>query len=302
MSAKHRESSKDCRNSLLKTHILPHFENKIIAEVSPSDIGDFLKQLRGKVSSATQLQVFKTLQLMFEIARQYDYVEQSPVRPLVHKPDHQRLEKPTLTAEQIKSVLLRMPQTERLYVMLLAVTGIRMGEGLALRWLDFNESTRELTITHTIYKRKLREPKTKTSKGKLRLHPMIVRLLIEHRAQSNFRDETDFIFCRLDGSPMAQEVVRMHMHKAMDDSEINRLPYQHGFHIFRHSAGTMLYDLLGDMERVQTALRHADRNMTAQYVHSQQAIEGAELLTEAILGNAEPFFALDVTKNPQRVH
>jgi integrase len=303
VSAKHRESTIDGRNSFLKHHLMPFFGSKVMAEISPSDIGDFLRSIRGRLSTASQLQMFSLLHLMFEIARQYDYVKQNPVRPLVHKPDHERVEKPTLTTEQIRGILLGMPENERLFVTLLAVTGIRMGEGLALRWLNFNAAERELTITHTLYKGKLRPPKTITSKGKLRLHPVIVRLLDAHRQWSDFQEETDFIFARPCGIPFCQEVVRDHMHKAMDNIGIKRVRRHHGFHIFRHSAGTLLFDLLGDMGQVQSALRHRDVATTRIYVHSEQpVIEGVELLTEAILGNAEGIFASSVTQSVETIN
>jgi len=40
---------------------------------------------------------------MFDIASQYDLIEHSPVRPKLHKPEMPRVEKPTLTAEQIRA-------------------------------------------------------------------------------------------------------------------------------------------------------------------------------------------------------
>lgn len=303
-SAKHRQSTLDCRGSLLKHHIAPYFDKKVLGEISPSDIGDLLQKERAKVSGSTLHQLFSLLKLIFEIARQYDYVEQNPVRPLVHRPDFQRQEKATLTVSQIRDVLLRMPGDERLYCLLLAVTGMRMGEGLALRWLNFNASERELTITHTLYKGKIRPPKTMTSKGRLRLHPAVVRLLSEHKQQSDFQDEDDYIFSRPSGEPLCKDSVRLHLRKAMDQSGIKREPFLHGFHIFRHSAGTLLYDLLGDMDQVQSILRHADKATTSIYVHSQQqpVIEGMELLTEAILGDMESFCDSSVTLKSQRVN
>jgi len=62
---------------------------------------------------------------------------------------------------------------------------------------------------------------------------------------------------------------------------------QHGFHIWRHTAGTLLSEKVGDLRQVQSFLRHADDSMTKRYVHSEEsAILGAEAVAEAIFGEA----------------
>jgi len=108
-------------------------------------------------------------------------IEKSPVRPKLHKPEIVKVEKPTLNPSQTRKVLSHLTnEQERLFALLLAVTGMRFGEGLALRWMDFKPQTFELSINHTLYREKLKEPKTKGSKAKLRLAPQIVESLMAH--------------------------------------------------------------------------------------------------------------------------
>ncbi|HXG65596.1 MAG TPA: tyrosine-type recombinase/integrase [Blastocatellia bacterium] len=101
----------------------------------------------------------------------------------------EKVEKPTLRAAQVINLLAAIPnEQERLFALLLAVTGMRMGEALALRWLDFNAATGELTIAHTLYRQRLKRPKTEGSIGVLRLDPRIGALLLAHMQGSAFQN------------------------------------------------------------------------------------------------------------------
>lgn len=255
--------------------------------ITSGDISDFLDSLRGKVSANTHQHLYGLLHLMFDLAQQYDLIEQSPVRPKLHKPEVRRVEKPTLTALQIRAVLAELTEHERLFALLLAVTGVRMSEALALRWIDFDAQRLEFVINHTLYRRKLKSPKTESSRRPLRLHPAIAALLATHREMSSFQSDNDLIFCRKNGRPLSLSALRSHLYQAMDKAKIKRRKGQFGFHIFRHSAGTLFYARSRDLKLVQSTLGHADISTTSDiYVHINDRIprEGVDLLTEKILG------------------
>jgi integrase len=77
----------------------------------------------------------------------------------------------------------------------------------------------------------------------------------------------------------------------MDEAKITRLKGQHGFHIFRHSAGSILYKRSRDLKMVQGALRHADIATTSGvYIHLDDEVlsEGTELLMTEIFGVGAP--------------
>jgi len=116
-------------------------------------------------------------------------------------------------------------------------------------------------------------------------------LLAAHRQQSAFDGDTDFIFCRKDGRPPNHSALRNHLAKAMKAVGIIQIKGQHGFHIFRHSAGTLIYSKSRDLKLVQGTLGHADISTTSDiYVHLDDRIiaEGTEILAAEILGNCDP--------------
>ena len=66
----------------------------------------------------------------------------------------------------------------------------------------------------------------------------------------------------------------------MDRAGIKRIKSQHGFHIFRHSAGTIIHKLTKDGFQSKEMLGHADIKTTEVYVHPDEELQcaTAELL------------------------
>lgn len=298
--AKYQISTIEHCNSLVKNHLLPFFGQKKMVEVTPSDISGFLKSKQSAVSDNTMQKFYGLLHLMFDIAHQYDLIMQNPVRSKLHKPEMERVEKPTLRATEVRAILAQLPEQEQLFALLIAVTGMRMGEALALRWMDFDATRSELSISHTLYRLRLKSPKTESSMRSIRLVPVIAELLASHRRQSAFQADTDFIFYRADGRPLNANVVRRLLYKAMDAAEIKRVKGQYGFHIFRHTAGSLLYAKSRDLKLVQNTLGHSDISTTSDiYVHLDDKVmsEGTEILAGEILGKRD----LSVTHESEMV-
>ena len=88
-------------------------------------------------------------------------------------------------------------------------------------------------------------------------------------AAAPFDRPGDFVFCRPDGRPYDPDVVREWvLYPAMDRLKIERTPGAYGFHLFRHSAGSRLHTLTGDIKLVQETLGHARASTTSDiYVH-----------------------------------
>ena len=293
MQGKHQISTVDMRNSLVQTHLLPFFGEMEMRQIEPTHIADFLDLKQPKYTDSTMRALYSVLRLLFDLAEHYDLIEKSPVRPKRHRPKLERISKPTLTAKQIRDVIGHLSdEEERLLVLLLAVTGMRVQEAMALRWLDFDAEGCGLAINHTLYKGKIKPPKTETSVNRLKLHPSMAGLLLSHKHRSPFQKGDDFIFCLPNGEPLNYWSCLGRFHKAIEAAGITRARGKHGFHILRHSAGTLLYERSRDLKLVQGTLRHADISTTSDlYVQLTDKVlqEGTEMLTDEILANCDLF-------------
>jgi integrase len=291
---RHEISTLDHRNWMLEVHLLPYFGSKLMRDIRPSDISKFMLSKstdKANYSANTLSAFYAALRVIFDLAQQNDVIDKSPVRPKLHKPESAKVEKPVLTVMQIRDVLANLndPQ-ERLLMLLLAVTGMRIGEGLALRWMDFNAESCQLSINHTLYKGKLKEPKTKGSKARLLLTARMAGLLLAHQDSSSHPEAHHYIFCRKKGEPLEASSLRNHLYEAMEKAGIEVVKGKYGPHIFRHSAGTLLYEKSRDLKLVQGALRHSDISTTSDiYVHLGDKVlgEGSEILDAEIIGVVE---------------
>src|SRR5256885_2756761 len=131
-----KRSTVDSYGSVLRHHLLPVFEKKRLDEITPAELSTFFDELGRKVSTKFILNIYAQLRVMFEVAVEYDLIEVSPVRRKLHRPRHQATKKPALSAEQIRAVLDDVPVNWKAFFVYLALTNLRIGELLALQWLN----------------------------------------------------------------------------------------------------------------------------------------------------------------------
>ena len=259
-----KQSTVDSYGSVLRHHVLPVFERKRLDEITPTDLSLFFDGLAQKLSTKFILNIYALLRVMFEVAVEYDLIEINPVRRKLHRPRHQDKKKPALSAEQIRVFLDNVPLLWKAFFLCLALTNLRIGELLALQWGDVDWNDRKLRNSKSVYRGRLLHS-TKTD-GELSKHlpETLFRVLEWHRQRSQHKSDSDFLFCKFDGSPCDPNFVRDSvLYPAMDRAEIERGPRTHGFHIFRHSAGSIIHRKTGSMKLAQIQLGHADMGTTA---------------------------------------
>lgn len=277
--------------SMIKKHLMPVFGSMRMAEITPGHMTDFFDALRRQVSPKYAANLYALANTMFELAYQYEVIPSKPLRSLLHKPQYEIEEKPVLPVETVRAVISDLDGANRLLVIVLSVFGIRLGEGLALRWLDVDFDGARLAINHSLWRGSLKSPKTKASERKFHIPQSLLNLLFEHQAASPFKASEDFIFCNSAGQPLDPDNLRHRvLYPVLDRLGIKREDRRHGFHIFRHTAGTMLYAKTGNMKLAQEALGHAQMSTTSNiYLHNERVVAdtATEVLVDAILGNCD---------------
>jgi integrase len=128
-------------------------------------------------------------------------------------------------------------------------------------------------------------PKTKASAKTRNLSDLLVTAFRVQQLNSDFTQPDDFVFVRRDGSPYDRDWVRESvLYPALDAAGIERKPRQHGFHLFRHTCGSILYALTGDIRLAKDALAHSRISTTSDiYVHTGEvSAEVAEMVGREI--------------------
>ena len=263
-------------DSMLKSLVLPSLGAKTVDQITPVRLSQLFKAAREKYSSKYQLNLYSLLKVMFEVAREFELIEQSPVKPKLHKPKHERKEKKAYTVEQVRAIVANFPEEHEVLALVAAMTGVRLGELLAFRWQDFDGTA--IHVKHSSWRGQLQSPKTEGSKNRIPLTPGIAELLAERQGRAE-----EYIFSRPDGRPLdADHMRRQVLYPALRAAGIEILPRQNGFHAFRHTAGSLLYELTRDLQMVKGFLRHSRIATTSDiYLHVNESVQGEATATLA---------------------
>jgi integrase len=280
-------------DSMIKTHILPAFGGKLMTEITPADVTDFFDRVRRDVSSKYAANLYALLNTMFEVACQYDIIGKKPIRSKLHKPKVETPEKPTLPIEEVQRIVDSLEGGHQMLIIMLFIFPVRLGEALALRWLDMDIEAQELHIRNALWQGQLKSKlKTKATGRMFHIPEPLVDLLRVYREQSEFNGPEDYIFCNSAGQPFDPDNLRHRvLYPAMDKVGIKREKRSYGFHIFRHTAGSVLHDRTGNLKLVQETLGHSRISTTADiYVHPDKAVAqtATRILSQVVLGKCDP--------------
>lgn len=157
--------------------------------------------------------------------------------------------------------------------------------------MDFESQT--LYVRHNLWRGKLGSPKTNASKRELHLPRLLAGVFEYHRAKSAYTQPEDLVFSKVDGSPFDPDHLRREvLYPTLDSLGIVHGNREYGFHIFRHSAGSILHNATRDAKLVQNTLGHSRVSTTLDiYVHvdPKAAEQGTELLAKEIIGDCNLF-------------
>jgi len=283
---KYKPSTLYAYENQLDLYVEPVIGSSLLKYLGPRDMTDLLDKARGTgIGDKTLLNLYRLLCRFFSVAVAYGEMAKLPLVAELHRPSWSPKEKPVLEPEQIAKVLANIPDKHIPVCAVIAMLGLRIGEALAIKWNRLDLDKRILTVDQAFSRGVLTTPKTKSSFRRIYLPEPLVIILSWHRQHCVFTEGDDFVFCGQDGSALNHDSLRRTvLYKAMDKAGIQREKFNHGFHIFRHSAITMLYRLTGDLKRAQGFARHSRISTTADtYVHSDPVeSESTEMVAASI--------------------
>jgi integrase len=211
-----------------------------LSEVSPLLIMDFLKQGSAAGLKPKSLQnLYVLLQKMLNLAVALELLNSNPIQR-VPKPKVERIEKPALSPGQVKDIADNMPENLKALLVLLYLTGLRIGEALALKWSDVDFEQSKLYIRRSVWHGKEQTPKSRRSIRAKHLLGRLKRILQSHRELCVSGQPEDYLFVNGAGRSYDPDDLRRRvLYPAMDKAGIERnVARSYGFHLFRHSAGT----------------------------------------------------------------
>ena len=200
-----------------------------------------------------------------------------------------------VTPQEAWSIICRMEPFGRLMTLMIAVTGLRIGEVLALKWKHVDWSRFRIHVVSNFVRSKFGEPKSAASKKPVVLHSLVMGLLRNWRETTAYAGDKDFVFAsgRLKGKQPRVPNMLVEDHLRPAAKQVIEIPAGHrfGFHNLRHALTSFLVEIGTDSKTIQDMLRWADPSILLKvYAHSRmdKRMEAQAKMIEAMGLNEEP--------------
>jgi integrase len=190
--------------------------------------------------------------------------------------------------EQLAAVLAMAPESYKLLFEVLATTGLRISEGIALQRLHFqlDGSTPEVCVRRAIVRGRVEPPKTKYGRREVALPDSLVYRLRSHFADTANQDSTALVFTNRSGNVLEYgNLLRRHLKPIVE--EVNA-PWA-GFHTFRHTFASLHLSRGTNLLQLSRALGHHSAAFTlSRYTHLLPGDEAPALDLDPLLPVAAP--------------
>lgn len=284
----------------LRVHLHPALGDLSLREISRERIQAMLNaKLAGGLGWATVHHLQCALSKILGTAAEWGYIETNPVR-MTRLPRRLRERQRTvLTPEQLRLLLSKLPEPSRSLVLLLVVTGLRIGELLALRWRHVDFGAALLRVEQTVYDGHFDEPKSRHGMRLIPLGSLGVELLSSRYAAAR-SDSAALVFSSGRGTVLDRHTLLSRQlkpaAKELGFGNVN-------WHLLRHSNAT-LHDSIGTpLGTVQALLGHSSSEITRQvYLHSltEDRRSAVEKLEALVIGpKSDPSFGFEQQLRPK---
>jgi integrase len=268
-----------------------------LKEIERTDYQKWINQLRESYTEGTVRRIHSIMNsALNDAVHEFRILRENPItRITVPKDNRDEKEVKFFTLQELEMFLeeLKAPQKNAKYqhsiqyfvlFTLLARTGIRIGEALALTWDDIDLEDKKLTINKTLVyptnsKPYLSTPKSKKSKRSIGLDNHTVQLIKKHRINRNEvylrymnykKADTNIVFHQHEGRWLRTNVVREYFKEVCKRTNLPVLSP----HALRHSHAVHLLEAGASLKYVSERLGHSSIKITADtYLHVTQKIE-----------------------------
>ena len=275
-----RENTRDEYRRLIVNYARPYFSSKVkLIDVTTFQLARFVDWLadedeQGKrLSDSTIANIVIPLRAALTTANREGLIRHNPSQGLTlpHREevedDEDEDEIKVFSREQLAGVLAMAPESYKLLFEVLATTGLRVSEGIALQRLHFqiDGSTPEVCVRRAIVRGRVEPPKTKYGRREVALPTPLVYRLRAHFAAQEDQDSTALVFTNRDGNLLEYgNLLRRHLKPIVE--EVNAA--WAGFHTFRHTFASLHLSRGTNLLQLSRALGHHSAAFTlSRYTH-----------------------------------
>ena len=271
--------------SFLRVHLAPYFGETVLERIGRAEVEGFVaaKRREGKATKSV-LNYLGLLHSIFAYAERRGLARGNPVklvdkpRPGGADPDIRFLDEAELDA-LIAAVPddARGPMERSLYIGA-AMTGLRQGELLGLRWRDIDWSAGRVRVRQSYVRGEFGTPKSKRSSRSVPLADRVAGEFDRHFKRSAYQQDDDLVFCHPQtGKPLDRSRLTKRFKAAARRAGIRDVR----FHDLRHTFGTRMAGAGVPLRTLQEWMGHRDFKTTLIYADYQPSAGEAELVERA---------------------
>lgn len=315
-----KKTSYDTILDSIRLYVIPELGNYQLTQLTPTILQEHINNMSKKYSLRTVKKAFDVLNGSLDYALKMDYININPMTKVI---------KPTESGVAVKKKKILFLDNEDLnalyneskrlntkefringsvgkpvygvianQIILIAYTGLRISEALALKWCDYNENDKTLTISKNlvlvidrnknsetymkkIYELQENDGKTVNSIRQLPLCDRAIEQLAIIKSKNKSVSENDFIFQTSTGKHPSQANMTRTLSSMLlrSGGKIEKC----GLHALRHSYGSYLLSKKVDLKTISVLLGHSDFRLTAQIyldVTNQQLVDAVDVLNK----------------------
>jgi len=262
---------------IIKRHLGPHFATMPLEKIRPKHVESYITvKLRDGLAVKTVTNHLNLAHGVFRFAMKRGWATSNPVaatdRP---RAPHVDPDIRFLSAEELEALLRAVPtddvfgQTDYVLYMLAAMTGLRQGELVALRWRDIDWAAGVVRVRRSYSRGEWGTPKSRRSSRAVPLADRVAAELDRHFRRSAYRTDDSLVFCHPhSGDPYDASSLRHRFYAAMKAAGMGEKRGRNGgitFHSLRHTFGTRMAAVGVPMRTLQEWMGHRDFTTTLIY-------------------------------------
>ncbi len=281
--------------SLVRVHLVPFFGTHTLDRIGRREIEAFITYMtRSGRSTKTTRNALGILHSIFEYARREEWIQSNPCtlvdKPRMHEndPDIHFLE-----PEEVEALLRGVPdddlgRVERPMYLAAAMTGMRQGELLALRWRDIDWPARRVRIRRSFVRGEFGTPKSKRSSRSVPLADRLAGELDRLHQETPYRHDDELVFAHPHtGKPIDRSKLLKRFKAALRREGVRAVR----FHDLRHTFGTRMAAQGVPMRALQEMMGHRDFKTTLIYADYAPSAREAEWVEAAFASQAGALIA-----------
>ncbi|HKV26719.1 MAG TPA: site-specific integrase [Candidatus Acidoferrales bacterium] len=278
LGSRERPGSVATYGSKLRTHLIPAFGGKRLNEITRWDIQNFLTdQARHGYSGAHVHGMKTTLSKVMQTAVEWRFINENPTRGCRVARQALAKQRIFLDVQQIQKLCNALSEPCRSIVLVAVLTGLRIGEILALRWGRVDLLHNIIRVEES-YSGRFGPPKTRSSRRTVPISSPLRALLQTQQARCKSTAERDLVFATHKGTPLSPKNLR---NRALEPTRKTLGLPKISWHTFRYTHATWLSEAQVPARIAQSILGHSDVSMTLN-VYTQVVPESQRVALEKI--------------------